>query len=125
MKAIHESIVEVLIMLKFFVKNTVFYPKMGEDEQIIGDCHCICVVHIEMYIVCEYDVNISHGNEMTGNVKVWSVNIQTHPPTYLPTYPYTYIHTYIRTYGNHHRIGSACSDMRAKYNWSFRPQPTI
>ena len=40
MKAIHESIIEFLKMLKFFVKNTVFNPKMSEDEQDIqSKCH--------------------------------------------------------------------------------------
>ena len=37
MKAIGEGIVEVLKMLKFFAKNTVFHPKMSEDEHIINE----------------------------------------------------------------------------------------
>ena len=55
MTAIQESIVEFLKMLKFFVKNMVFYPKMSEDEQTINKCHSGCVVHIGMHVVCEYD----------------------------------------------------------------------
>ena len=40
MKGIHESIVEFLKMFKFWVKNTAFHPKMGENEEFVqSKCH--------------------------------------------------------------------------------------
>ena len=74
---------------------------MSEDEHTINEWHYICVVHIGMHIVCEYDVNILCDLEIRSNVKVLKVTyIHTYEPTKIPTYPHTH--------GNHHRIGSAC-----------------
>ena len=73
MRAVHESIVEFIKMLKFFCQKHIFYPKISEDEQTINTLHSGCVVHIGIHVVCDYDEHILYSLEIRSNVKVLKV----------------------------------------------------